>query len=82
MDCDMAYALKTADTLRKAGIPTEVYYANKGFKHKMKYADKLAIPYVAVIGTDEESKGEVSVKNMATGEQVSVALENIADIIK
>jgi histidyl-tRNA synthetase len=82
MDCDMAYALKTADTLRKAGIPTEVYYASKGFKHKMKYADKLAIPYVAVIGTDEESKGEVSIKNMATGEQVSVALENIADIIK
>ena len=68
--------------LRNAGIPTEVYYADKGFKHKMKFADKLGIPYVAVIGSSEEESGSVSVKNMATGEQVTVSLENLADEIK
>lgn len=82
MDCDMSYALKTASVLRANGIPAEVYYASKGFKHKMKYADKLGIPFVAVIGTDEEAAGSVAVKNMSTGEQVTVQLENIADEIK
>ena len=68
--------------LRAAGIPTEVYYADKGFKHKMKFADKLGIPYVVVIGSSEEESGSVSVKNMATGEQVTVPLENMAEEIK
>lgn len=82
MDCDMGYALKAASALRQSGIPCEIYYAKKGFKHKMKYADKLGIPFVAVIGTDEQANGQVSVKNMTTGEQVTVALENISDEIK
>ena len=82
MDCSMAYTLKAANELRGAGIPTEVYYADKGFKHKMKFADKLGIPYVAVIGSSEEESGSVSVKNMATGEQVTVPLENMAEVIK
>ncbi len=68
MDCDMSYALGVANTLRENGISSEVYYLNKGFKHKMKYADKLGIPFVAVIGTDEQAKGSVSIKNMTTGE--------------
>ncbi len=82
MDCNMSYTLKVASMLRNAGIPTEVYYADKGFKHKMKFADKLGIPYVAVIGSSEEESGSVSVKNMATGEQVTVPLENMAEEIK
>jgi histidyl-tRNA synthetase len=82
MDCDMGYALRAANNLRGAGIPAEVYYASKGFKHKMKYADKLGIPYVAVIGTQEEESGTVAVKNMATGEQITVEIDNIADAIK
>ncbi len=82
MDCDMSYALKAANILRENDIACEVYYASKGFKHKMKYADKLAIPFVAVLGSDEEASGLASIKNMATGEQITVPLENMVDEIK
>ncbi len=82
MDCDMGYALKAASILRTGGIPAEVYYGDKGFKHKMKYADRLGIPYVVVIGTNEQESSSVAVKNMTTGEQVTVPLENIAEAIR
>lgn len=82
MDCSMGYALSVASALRQNGIPSEVYYEQKGFKHKMKYADKLGIPYVVVIGTDEEENNNVSVKNMTTGEQITVAAAAVADEIK
>lgn len=82
MGSDMAYNLKAASILRESGISAEVYYADKGFKHKMKYADKLGIPFVAVIGSDEVEQNSVSLKNMTTGEQVTVPLENIAEEVK
>ncbi len=82
MQCSSAYALRAADMLRSSGIPTEVYYADKGFKHKMKYADKLGIPYVVIIGTDEEAAGTVTVKDMAAGEQTTVSIENITKVIR
>ena len=82
MQCSSAYALRAADMLRSSGIPTEVYYADKGFKHKMKYAYKLGIPYVVIIGTDEEAAGTVTVKDMAAGEQTTVSIENITKVIR
>lgn len=82
MNIDLAYALKTASEIRKAGFTADCYYANKGMKHKMKYANKLGIPFVAVIGEDEVNSNTVALKNMATGEQVTVDLENIGNEIK
>ena len=82
MNIDLSYALKTASEIRKAGFTADCYYANKGMKHKMKYANKLGIPFVAVIGEDEVNSNTVALKNMATGEQVTVELENIGNEIK
>lgn len=76
MGVDSAYTLKTASVFRNAGIPVDVYYADKGMKQKMKYANKLGIPFVAVIGQDEMNEGSVSLKNMNTGQQITVKLEN------
>ena len=45
--------IEIANTLRNEGINTEIYLNNKKLKAKMKYADKLKIPYVMVIGEDE-----------------------------
>ena len=50
---DMKEPIKLASELRNIGIPTEIYLNNKKLKSKMKYADKLQIPYVIVIGEDE-----------------------------
>lgn len=79
---ELKYPLQVAETLRNAGISTEVYYQDKAMKHKMKYANKMGIPYVAIIGEDELKDGTVALKNMETGEQCTVKAEELAGIIK
>ena len=61
--------IRIATMLRNNGINAEVFLNNKKLKAKMKYADKLKIPYVIVVGEDEEKTGIVKVKNMETGEE-------------
>ncbi|MDO4318418.1 MAG: histidine--tRNA ligase [Lachnospiraceae bacterium] len=75
-------ALEAAALLRGAGVNTDVYYQNKGMKQKMKYANRLAIPFVAIIGEDEKAAGCATVKNMETGEQCMVKLDELANYIK
>ena len=75
-------ALETADALRKAGINTDVYLEDKKIKAKFKYADKLKIPYVAVIGESEAEHGTVSLKNMVSGEQEELTVEEVIAKIK
>ena len=82
MGVDMSYVLKTAKAVRDTGLVTDVYYADKGMKQKMKYANKLGIPFVAVIGEDEVNTNTASLKNMATGEQITVSIDNIGNEIK
>ena len=72
---DMTKSIELASDLRKEGINTEVYLNDKKLKAKFKYADKLKIPYVAVIGEDEISSNTVKVKNMETGEETPTELD-------
>ena len=76
---DLKPAIETANTLRKANINAEIYFDDKKMKAKFKYADKLKIPYVIVIGEDEVKSGKLTLKNMETGEQEQ---KNIEEIIK
>ena len=79
---DLKPAIGTANTLRKAGINTEIYFDNKKIKAKFKYADKLKIPYVIVIGEDEINTGKLTLKNMETGEQEQKTVEEIIEMMK
>ena len=72
---DMTKPIQIASELRKNGICTEIYLNDKKLKAKLKYADKLQIPYVVIIGEDEVASNQVKVKNMQTGEETEVALE-------
>ncbi len=74
---DMTVPIKVATDLRKQGINTEIFLNNKKLKAKMKYADKLEIPYVIVIGEDEINTGIIKVKNMKTGEETECEDFNI-----
>ncbi len=65
-----------ATELRNLGIKTEIYLSDKKLKAKMKYADKLQIPYVIVIGEDEIQNQKVNIKNMQTGEETTVAFDS------
>lgn len=81
---DMTKSIELASDLRKEGINTEVYLNDKKLKAKFKYADKLKIPYVVVIGEDEISSNTVKVKNMETGEETPTELDakKICEVIK
>lgn len=81
---NMKAPIELASNLRGLGINTEVYLNDKKLKAKMKYADKLEIPYVIVMGDDEITTQKVKVKNMKTGEETEVDLsaEEIAKIVK
>ena len=76
--------LELATSLRELGINTEIYLNNKKIKAKMKYADKLEIPYVIVIGDDEIANNTVKVKNMETGEEklTDFNAESVKKVIK
>ena len=81
---DMTVAIQLTSNLRKEGINTEVYLNDKKLKAKLKYADKLKIPYVVVIGEDEINTNTVKIKNMNTGDETAVELDakKICEIIK
>lgn len=74
---DLTVPIQIATDLRKKGISTEVYLNDKKIKAKMKYADKLEIPYVIVVGEDEINSGIVKIKNMKTGEEKETSIQNI-----
>ena len=72
---DQSKALEVGKILRDAGIQTENYLEDKKIKAKFKYADKLQIPYVIVLGEDEIANNVVTLKNMKTGEQETIKME-------
>ena len=75
---DMGPAISLATALRTAGVRTQIYGEPKKFKQKMTYADKLAVPYVIILGEDEVRDNAASVKNMRTGEQVKLTMDQVA----
>lgn len=79
---EIKQAIVISNQLREAGINTESYLNDKKLKAKMKYADKLDIPFLVIIGEEELKENLVSLKNMLTGEQVKVSLEQAINMIK
>ena len=72
---DLEQPIVLATKLRNAGINTEIYLNDKKLKAKFKYADKLKIPYVIIIGEDEIKTQTIKLKNMETGEEKELPLE-------
>jgi histidyl-tRNA synthetase len=73
MTDDLGPAVSLATAMRQEGIRVQVYSEDKKFKTKVSYADKLKIPFVVFLGTDEISSGRVTFKDMKTGEQMTVS---------
>ena len=79
---DMSKSLEIATKLRENGINAEVYLEDKKIKAKFKYADRLKIPYVIVVGEDEIANNVVTLKNMELGKQETLPLQKAIEIIK
>ena len=74
---DLSTAIRIATKLRNQGIKTEIYLNNKKLKAKFKYADKLEIPYVIIIGEDEIQNNVVKLKDMKTGEEKEIPMDDL-----
>jgi len=75
-------ALEFVRKLRSAGISSEIYPDNAKLKKQLDYANRRNIPYVVLAGEEELSEGKVTLKNMTTGEQKKVAVEELVDILR
>lgn len=82
MTDDLAPAIALATGLREAGVRAQLYGEQKKFKAKIGYADKLSIPYVIFLGEDEIAGQVYAVKDMASGEQVSVGFDEAVQRIQ
>lgn len=82
MDSDVDCCLQVASALRTAGINTDIYFEGGKMKKKMKYADKWRIPFVIIIGEEERTTGLYTLKNMKTGEQLKLSLEDAIRTIR
>jgi histidyl-tRNA synthetase len=65
-------ALPVLSQLRAANIPAEVYPDLAKVKKMLDYANAKQIPFVVLIGSEEVQTGQLSIKNMVTGEQQKV----------
>ena len=69
---EAAYCMPIAAAARAAGVRTELYPDAAKMKKQMGYANAKRIPFVALVGEDEMSRGMVTLKDMATGEQATL----------
>ena len=65
--------------VRKAGIRTELYPESTKMKKQMGYADAKKIPFVAIVGENEMAENKINLKNMLTGEQTLVTIEELIE---
>mgnify|MGYP003489117453 FL=1 len=75
-------AVKLAEFLRENGVRCNNYFDDAKFKAKMNYANKIGVPYVAILGEDEIANDYITLKNMLTGEQQKVSNNELVKIIK
>ncbi|MGB4132233.1 MAG: histidine--tRNA ligase [Tepidanaerobacteraceae bacterium] len=76
------YSIKVANILREEGIVSEVHFEEAKVGKKLNYANKLDIPYVILIGEDEIRRQMVSLKDMKTGDQELITIEEAMKTVK
>jgi histidyl-tRNA synthetase len=76
-DSEAFYAMKAIQKLRAAGVKVELYPDNAKMAKQFQHADKRNIPYAVIVGEQEIESNVYSLKNLLTGEQVSLDFESL-----
>jgi len=76
-DKELLYCLPWLNKLRSEGVNAEIYPEPTKMKKQMSYADNKRIPFVAIVGETEMKEGKVMLKNMKTGEQGLLGLNEL-----
>lgn len=79
---EMGYALKATMHLRDLGIRTEVYPDAAKIGKQFQWADKKQIPFAVLVGSEEMQANTYTVKNLISGEQQTVSLEDLVQIVQ
>ncbi|MBE5821639.1 MAG: histidine--tRNA ligase [Clostridiales bacterium] len=82
MDENIDKCIEVANELRSQEINAQVYFDNKKIKAKIKYAERLNIKYIIIIGEEERQTNILTLKNIETGQQEKVTIEEISKRIK
>ena len=77
-----AAAVALAEALRATGLRVQLYGEQKKFKQKMSFADKIGVPFAVLLGDDEIAGGKCSVKDMRSGAQQLLTVDEAARLIK
>ncbi|MGF7138486.1 histidine--tRNA ligase [Roseimarinus sediminis] len=77
-----AYLLPVLHRLRASGIACEIYPEAAKMKKQMNYANRQNIPFVVLAGESEISSGELTLKNMASGEQQRIGTDELISLLK
>jgi len=78
---EMAYCLPVLARLRVAGVSAEIYPDSSKMKKQMAYANAKEVPFVAIVGENEMAEGKVMLKNMATGEQSLLTVDELVEAL-
>ena len=78
MTDNFKYVYKVSNIFRENNIKVDICYLNK-FKQLMRYADRQKTPFVVIIGDDEIESGVVTLKNMTTGDQKQISINNLIE---
>ena len=78
---ETAYCLPAVAKAREAGIRTEIFPDSSKMKKQMSYANAKQIPFVALAGENEMAEGKLTLKNMLTGEQQLVTIEELIIVV-
>lgn len=76
------YSVGLLGKLRGQGVRASMDVHGRNLKGQMKYANKLGAAYTVVIGDDEVSSGQLTLKNMETGEQINVTPDQLINKIR
>lgn len=68
--------------VRNAGIRAEIYPDSAKMKKQMSYANAKQIPYVAIVGETELAEQKINLKNMLTGEQQLLTVDELVNCLK
>lgn len=75
------YAFDCLTALRRAGVNADLYPEPVKLQKQMKYANGIGVPYVLLIGEEEMASGQLTLKNMITGEQLKGTLEEVTALM-
>lgn len=78
----MEKAIEIGNVLREVDIYTQIYLESGKIGKKFNYGDKLNVPYAIVVGEEEVKNNSYSLRNMETGEQENLSIEEIANLLK